>query len=308
MRAILAIKETEPIAGITPEAVFVHSSPGIVTGIIYGPPRHAILLRKRLWYVWRAIHAWDMTIANTLLPAWNGGFDSLSIPALSDATSTTVDGAVCRIASGGEAWATIRAGNGTHTTTPTYGIMQLLFTVEPSESPTNFTQLNRILMIFTTSSLTGLELTGAWLLLKYQTRYDYNNAAPTVTVYGVTSTTSDTVLSAGDFQTINTTAYSSAYTWASILSAGHIFSFNATGLAAVNKTGLSKFALRYTLDTGDTAPSPIVSTQTTSISFKTSKAALEDWPRLYVTTVSGGGSGGGGIGNVANIFGATAWL
>ena len=117
--------------------------------------------------------------------------------------------------------------------------------------------IDRGFMVFDTSSLPDnavitsvtLEVTGTF-------KNDSGTDACTYNVFD--STCSDTIV-AGDFDLVGTTPYATAIAFASWNGAGtNTWTFNATGIAAINLAGLTKICLREAaFDVANTAPAGV---------------------------------------------------
>lgn len=104
--------------------------------------------------------------------------------------------------------------------------------------------LGRAILVFDTSPLTSLAIGGTATLSIYGQVKDNGYSSPGMNVYGATPA-SDSSLTGTDFQQVGSTAFSTSISNVAFNTAGYNdFSFNASGLAAINKTTPSRFALR----------------------------------------------------------------
>jgi len=117
--------------------------------------------------------------------------------------------------------------------------------------------LIRTMLLLDTSSLPdNCTIIGATLSLYGYDKLDANSANPDCVIYG-SNPASNTNLVAGDFDAVNSTAYSNTINYANWLIASpfwNVFTFNATGLSAISKTAISKFCTRGTHDAIPTTP------------------------------------------------------
>lgn len=172
-----------------------------------------------------------------------------------DPESTSVDGRVKSDGTGSDPWSTIRnAGTGTSATDsgPSYGDFR-----NHSYLGTFF--VDRAFVLFDTSALGDTDDIVSATLSLYKDGDTVQNSDSTA--IGLTGSTpaSDTSITTADFDalTLNSpTEYASRYSGGSIVTNSYNnMSLNANGLAAVSKTGVTKFALRLGLDIDNTQPS-----------------------------------------------------
>jgi hypothetical protein len=106
-------------------------------------------------------------------------------------------------------------------------------------------ELCRGVMLFNTAGLPDdAVIISAALSLYITHKYDNGGFAPDLCLYPVTPA-SDVALVAADFSTFGTTELSDKLTYAGMTKdAWNAFTLNAAGLAAVSKTGMSRFGIR----------------------------------------------------------------
>ena len=159
-----------------------------------------------------------------------------------DVETTTVDGYVYRQTS--ENWATIIAGAGTHVND---SFATGNFAAISSDAGSNlWFRLFRSVFLFDTSALlAGATVSAAVMSVYVNARSDALAISPTTDVYASTPA-SNTSLAAADYGQIGSTSQTGAATaYANITNnAYNDFTFNATGIGNVNKTGISKFGIR----------------------------------------------------------------
>ena len=205
---------------------------------------------KPLWYLF---HFWDTLFANNFQPAWNLGFDTLTVyPDAGDPGTTTVDGKVGR-QSVDEVWSTIRTAAGN------YGISNLAidgFVRFQTTATTNqWAELRRAIFLFDTSSLNDVVAihSGSLSICGTGTKTDALAITPTLALVAATPA-SNTTLASSDYGQFGTTELATRITYAGFDGTDGVynpFTLNAAGLAAISKTGVSKFGVRngqYDLD------------------------------------------------------------
>lgn len=83
-RLVLAIRPHDvgwarPVVALYPHAYVVDNGDGAFTLDCRTHAKYAKRLFYVLWPFWLALHAWDAWVANRLAPAWNVGFDTLTV-------------------------------------------------------------------------------------------------------------------------------------------------------------------------------------------------------------------------------------
>lgn len=143
--------------------------------------------------------------------------------------------------------------------------------------------------LFDTSALPdGASITEATLSYYGAAKIDDNGATPTMNVYSSNPTTNTDIVQ-GDFAKshFGTTPFSTAKSYADFLVADPFwndFTLNGDGLAAISKTGVSKFTLREpTYDIIGTEPTRGGNTKWTYMLVKPSEAGNGYKPKLVVT-------------------------
>ena len=172
-----------------------------------------------------------------------------------DAESTSVDGQCSH--RGGEinglAWADIRGGAGTNATDD--GSAAGIYLRQGSAS--GWWILARAMTLFHTSALPdNCTITSSTLSVYGSAKGNSAAYDPDINVYSV-APASDTAIAAGDYNSFGTTAYSTTISYASYSTTGYNdFVLNSTGLAAISKTGVSKFGFRdVSADVANVEPS-----------------------------------------------------
>lgn len=159
--------------------------------------------------------------------------------------STSVDGSVFNAVTN-QSWATVigGAGTGSNDTTP----IPYLFNIDSGTTADKWDNADRSIFLFDTSAIPdGSTITAATITFTTNgVPVDNLNISPSVAVYGATPA-SNTALAGTDYANVGNTVMSGVLTWASIPKASSAlitFTLNATGLAAISATGVSKFSVR----------------------------------------------------------------
>jgi hypothetical protein len=171
--------------------------------------------------------------------------------------TTTVDGYVSQYDGNGVTWAAIRDGAGSEAgdSVDGYAIGQIYADDESNK----WRMIRRGIFLFDTSSLDdNATISAATLSLFGRDVYPKDDPAgwlPTINVYS-SAPASNTALASGDFDSLGTTAFcDTPVTYANWNQAYNDFPFNATGIATINKTGVSKFGAREAkYDAANSAP------------------------------------------------------
>lgn len=167
---------------------------------------------------------------------------------------TTASGSVRQQygAASGVAWSTLvaDAGSGTDETTPVRCIQ-----ISSDSGTDDWRNLVRGIFLFDTSALGSSASISAATFSLYQTdKGDDLSITPNINVYS-SNPASNTSLANGDYDSLGTTAFATAITFASFNSGYNDFTLNASGIAAIAKTGITKYGTRNAeYDAADSAP------------------------------------------------------
>lgn len=173
--------------------------------------------------------------------------------------TTSVDGFAQRLLGEGATWADIRTGAGTGSDdTAEYLFLGQLYA---DEGIGKWRQIIRGAALFDTSPLSDdVILTAATLTVYGRSKEDSAGWAPDFNVYS-SDPASDTEIIDADYLYTNfgTTAFATAIAYADLsvnlsAPAPNTFTLNASGLAAISLTDVSKFGFRTTADAGDSPP------------------------------------------------------
>jgi hypothetical protein len=152
-------------------------------------------------------------------------------------------------------WATLVAAAGT------WGDANVAFEgvidIRSSATSDRWRVIQRGIFLFDTSSLPDdAEISAATLSLFGAGKADSLGIIPDVNIYS-SNPASNTDVVAGDYDSLGSTAFSTAITYANWVVPGYNdFTLNSSGIAAISKTGISKFGTRNAnYDVSETAPS-----------------------------------------------------
>src|SRR3990167_345313 len=156
-----------------------------------------------------------------------------------------------------EAWATIIAGAGS-TSSDALNSVHIVYI---GSGTTAWNVVTRGLFGYLTSTIGETSTINTGTISLYgNSKSDNLVATPNVNIYGATPA-SNTAVAAGDFVLTQSTAFSTAITYAAFNAAAYNdFVLNASGIAAISKTGVSNFSGKNAnYDVGATEPPYIAS-------------------------------------------------
>ena len=205
---------------------------------------------KRLYYafrpLWWTLHTWDWCVADRWVPELSFGFSTLTKYPDADPETNTVDGYVYQGYSTGSgvSWATIIAAAGNNVTDTVANDDVIWLWADTSSG--NWQACLRAIYLFDTQTLTSSAVISAAVISLYGTgKSDGLAVTPDIDIY-TSAPASNTVLAAGDYDSLGSTSQTgSPITYAGwSASAYNDFTFNATGIGNISKTGISKFGTR----------------------------------------------------------------
>jgi hypothetical protein len=202
-----------------------------------------------------------------------------------DPESTSVDGYVAaHYETDGHTWATIIADPGY--SADDSGTELYPTRITNQNAGDDWRNLFRAITLFDTSALPdNATITGAVLsVYGYNKMHTLGGTGPDVNVYS-SAPASNTALAAGDFDSLGSTAFcDTAITYAGWNTGGYNdFTFNSLGIAAISKTGVSKFGLRNAnYDVAQVTP-PSANKQEAILNGYTSEQGTDYKPKLVVT-------------------------
>lgn len=202
------------------------------------------LLGSSLKYVSREGYAYS-----GVLPSAMATMDTLDAYPEPDTATTACDGRVDRGTSNAT-WAAARdtaTGQGSSTSI-TSGILFCRYNG-------NTYMLGRNHYGFDTSSLTsGATISSATFYKRWSIVNDLDNDGNDYAAVVSSSPASNTALAIGDYDAFGLTAYSSNVDWGTVGTSAHTaYTINATGLAAINTSGVTNWGLRHGHDIVDEA-------------------------------------------------------
>lgn len=276
----------EPISHIAPNAFSYGVKPigdrWQVTTDFRTHPKFARRIYASLKPLWWLCHAFDMGIANPFRPAWNLGFDVLTTYPDPHEEVYTFDGQADKWDS---TWSGVRSGNA--------GGVRAQYSYEffcGHKDGSNY-YLIRHFFLFKTDALTSSATISSATFSVAKHAYSgeiVETTYPANLCLVSTNPASNTNPATTDWGSFGTTQFASPYSISTFngLSTGAYadMSLNASGLAAISKTGITKFGIRPENDFSDsTAPTGKSSTYIIH-----SEDASYD-PKLVVTYTLAGG-------------------
>ena len=243
---------------------------------------YALRLQKVFYPIWLLFHAWDMLIANPFKPAWNLGFDTLTVYPGDNGANDPVDGRVYRIADN-VSWSSLRddAGTGVAYTESASTIVYI-----GSGTISDWRIMLRGFFLFDTSALTNAATISASVLSIYGTiKTDGLSLGANHETNIYTSTpASNTSLASSDYSnTADVAQCDNGITYADYSTVSYNnWALNSTGKGNINKTGISKFATKFVFDATDTEQSRSGNNLTSTLSGYYSNNGSNK-PKLVVT-------------------------
>lgn len=154
-----------------------------------------------------------------------------------------------------DSWGDLRGGSGTHANTSPYTLYNYIETRNVSDK---WWAMHRTIIVFDTTSLPSDGAITAATLSVYgsQKQNGFSSGSADVNIYSAAPASNNAIV-AGDFDSLGSTAFSTAITLANWSVAGYNdFVLNSSGLANITKAGASKFGMRLaTIDVGNSPPS-----------------------------------------------------
>ena len=243
---------------------------------------------KRLYYalapLWWAMHAWDWALADRWVPRLSFGFSTLTAYPDASPETTSVDGYVGQDeAVAGVAWGTIRgaAGNDFDDALAT----EVALWIKGGTTTDQWRDLYRSVFLFDTASLgAAASVSAATLSLYGDGKGDGLGVTPNVTIVS-SAPASNTGLAGTDYATLGATALcDTPITYAGWAAAYNDFALNATGLAAISTTGVSKFGGRNSnYDLANVAPTWGSALESYLSTFFADQTGTANDPKLVVT-------------------------
>lgn len=276
-----------PIVKITPCSVAERLEDGQIREHFFVRNEYARKLYFYLYPIWLTMHIWDWFMADhfRLAPQLSFGFSTLTVSPGSIGAENPVDGTV-RFTTDNLTWAEVRdATDGTSKVT-NGGASSYVMRIKSGTNSNTYQSIYRAITCFDTSALTAGATISATTFSFYANAGGSDEASwtPDINVYTANPAATN-ALAVADYDQIGAVAqcdtpvtYSGWNT-----SAGYKdFTFNATGIGNVSKTGISKFGLRNAnYDVANSAPT--WSTVKESRYLGTFSPAGENMPKLVIT-------------------------
>lgn len=196
---------------------------------------------KVLWWL---CHFWDWLIADRFIKRWSFGLATLTTyPDAGDPGTTTVDGQVRR-SSVDETFSTIRngAGNNRSLTGSTAGIL-----LSSSSTTDQYNELDRCIFTFDTSTIGNSASVDSATFSLFGAALGSGLGSPDLHCAGATPA-SNTTLANSDYGQCQTTSFGSIANASFSGSAYNNMALNASGIANINKTGISAFSAQISWD------------------------------------------------------------
>jgi hypothetical protein len=246
---------------------------------------------KRLFYafypLWWLAHQWDMLFANNIKPAWNLGFDTLTVYPDAGTGATTVDGTVRRDGVN-ETFATIRAGAGTGAN-PTSSPVALLYLLA-STTTNQYASVHRGIFTFDTSALPDAVTISAATFSFCASIKDNSlglSASHSGTALVGSTPASNNNLVAADYSQLGSTRYvTTDKAYADVVTGETNYNdmtLNATGIAAISKTGITKLGARFAVDLDAGTPAWVSAATAYIYFYMADQTGTDSDPKLVVT-------------------------
>jgi len=193
--------------------------------------------------------------------------------------TTSISGRVINSGANGEPWATTRgAADGTSASD---AVTQSTLARAVYLSGTNRYIITRGFFLFDTSPITDTDTISAGVLTFFAAATGVTDTDTSDIDVVASTPASNTAIAVGDFDQVGTTVFASKAlsAWVDTDGTGNDFTLNASGIAAISKTSITKFGTRNSRDTDDSAP-----TGENDVScYYASEAGTTKDPKLVVT-------------------------
>ncbi|MFH1428667.1 MAG: glycine-rich domain-containing protein, partial [Candidatus Margulisiibacteriota bacterium] len=193
----------------------------------------------------------------------------------------SVDGIV-RETTAGQTWVQLTGGTGDDAYD---ALTTMSVTWAEDVGADTWKEAQRMIILFDTSALSaGASVNSATLSIYGSVKQDPSNNAGDINIYA-SDPASNTVLAGGDYDSIGTTAFSTAITYDGWNIAGYNdFILNANGIAAIDVSGVSKFGARNAnKDVAGSAPTWVNGTNEFRITGKTAETSgTTNDPKLVI--------------------------
>jgi uncharacterized phage protein (TIGR02218 family) len=251
-------------------------------GSFASAPRHAEAIRRNFYPVWLAMHSWDW-FADWKLPELSFGFSTLGpIYPVAGAVSPC-DGSVY---SSDASWTTARNGTGATPTTSVSAVARAIL----AEYSGGVYNIRRVFHNFDTSPIGSTSTVSALTLTLYGDGITANHneddsGYATMHIVAGTPATSDNLIPS-DFTQVGSTSFANMdfSTYGDVGGQPYAFNLNSSGIAAINKIGVTCYVALTAADLNNTAPTG------TNINGMIHADYSGYWPQLDVTYTTGSGT------------------
>lgn len=200
--------------------------------------------------------------------------------------TTSVDGRVAHNQAEQD-WSVIRDGAGTAFNDNAVSLATIQIASDGGTD--KFLQMIRGIFLFDTSSIGADSVSSATFSFYGSNKADGLSATPDINVYS-SNPASNTGLVAGDYDSLGTTDFATAITYASFTTAGYNdFILNASGISAIDTGGVTKLGLRNSnYDVADVAPTWSADGNSFMTGIYAETAGTTQDPKLVVEHSTGG--------------------
>lgn len=198
---------------------------------------YAKQIYHRLYWVWFLLHAIDML----RIPKLNFGFDTLTAYPDANPETDTVDGHVYHDDLNSN-WNPLVGAAGNAAGDADYYIALDIWAGNQSNK---WDRIRRGIMLFDTSTIgTDSTINSATCSLYKNSLNDSLSIDPNVNIFS-SSPASNTALVSGDYDSLGSTAFATDIASSDVVTDDYTdWTLNATGIAAIEKTGITKFGIR----------------------------------------------------------------
>ena len=248
-------------------------------------PKYAKRLQKRLYFLWFFMHIWDLLVEKRINHL-SFGFSSFNFNPDAEPETSTVDGyAGNDVGAAGTPWATLIAAAGTDGTD---GTATILLGIISGTNSNEYRNIDRPIILFDTSSIDDSAVINTAII----------NLMPATLVNGLSGQSHDnsrvvalsaapasnTALAAGDYDSLGVTSFGESDIQANVTENIWMpITLNASGIANIDKTGISKFGFKYKWDFGATTTGLTWSSAATQkIPFRAAESSSD--PTLTIVT------------------------
>jgi len=253
----LFIGTDKPLVEIAPDHVTWQEEKGLYSTEFHVHHVYGRRLYVRLSPLWNLMHRIDMSTFGRSV-GLNFGFDTLTVYPDAHTETSTVDGTVYRQ---WHTWSDLR--DYTDGTAAADSVSSDYFICLSTMSTTNYwSTMYRGFFLFDTSAIGSTATVSAASFYPYKVGTVSNGLGDATAHVVSSSPASNTQLVVGDYDQIGSTSFG---TLSSFVDGYDEIALNASGLAAISKTSISKFATRTAWDL-DNSPPTWIKSKTSAVS------------------------------------------